>query len=232
MKMTELNTGTNATVVVVDDDPAVRRSIARLVRSVGYAVKTFGSPTDFLRHQLPDGPTFVLLDMCMNGMTGLEVQDVLRRSERRVPIVFLSGHGTVSTAVTSVRRGAEDFLEKPIRPNQLMEAVGRAIEHDRAESADRANLAELRRRFDRLTPREQEVMSLVVSGLLNKQTAAEFGISERTIKVHRARVMEKMEVESLAALVIIAQRIGLPPPSCCDAVAAGESTDPAPARSR
>jgi FixJ family two-component response regulator len=211
--MTELHPSTDATVVVVDDDPAIRRSISRLVRSVGYAVKTFGSPTDFLRHQLPDGPTCVLLDMCMNGMTGLEVQDVLRRNERQVPVVFLSGHGTVATAVTSVRHGAEDFLEKPIRPDELMEAVSRAIEHDRADSADRANRAGLRRRFERLTPREQEVMGLVVSGLLNKQTAAELGISERTIKVHRARVMEKMEVESLAALVIIAQRLGLAPAS-------------------
>jgi FixJ family two-component response regulator len=211
--MTELSSTTDATVVVVDDDPAIRRSISRLVRSVGYAVKTFGSPTDFLRHPLPDGPTCVLLDMCMNGMTGLEVQDVLRRNERHVPVVFLSGHGTVSTAVTSVRHGAEDFLEKPIRPDELMGAVSRAIQHDRAGSAERANLAGLRRRYERLTPREQEVMGLVVSGLLNKQTAAELGISERTIKVHRARVMEKMEVESLAALVIIAQRLGLAPAS-------------------
>jgi len=205
------NAAPSATVMVVDDDPDIRRSISRLVRSAGYAVKTFGSPTDFLRQQLPEGPSCVLLDMCMNGMTGLEVQDALRRNERRVPIVFLSGHGTVSTAVTTVRNGAEDFLEKPIRPSELMEAVSRAIEHDRAESADRANRAELQRRFDRLTPREQEVMGLVVSGLLNKQTAAELGISERTIKVHRARVMEKMEVVSLAALVLIAQRIGLAP---------------------
>jgi len=209
--MANFNANTNATVMVVDDDPGIRRSIARLVRSVGYDVKTFGLPADFLRHQLPDGPTCVLLDMCMSGMTGLEVQDVLRRNDRQVPIVFLSGHGTVSTAVTSVRNGAEDFLEKPIRPNELMEAVKRAIEHDRTDSADRANRAELRRRFEKLTPREQEVMGLVVSGLLNKQAAAEMGISERTIKVHRARVMQKMEVESLAALVIIAQQIGLTP---------------------
>ena len=204
---------TNATVMVVDDDAVVRRSISRLVRSAGYAVKTFSSPTDFLRHQLPEGPSCVLLDMCMDGMNGLEVQDVLRRNERHVPVVFLSGYGTVSAAVTSVRHGAEDFLEKPIRPNELMEAVGRAIAHDRAGSAERAGRAELRRRYERLTPREQEVMALVVTGLLNKQAAGELGISERTIKVHRARVMEKMEVESLAALVIIAERIGLAPAS-------------------
>ena len=215
--MAELNGTTgataNATVVVVDDDAGVRRSISRLVRSAGYAVKTFASPADFLRHQLPEGPSCVLLDMCMEGMTGLEVQDVLRRNERHVPIVFLSGYGTVSTAVTGVRHGAEDFLEKPIHPNRLMEALGRAIEHDRADSADRAGRAELQRRYERLTPREQEVMVLVVSGLLNKQAGAELGITERTIKVHRARVMEKMEVESLAALVMIAQRIGLAPGS-------------------
>jgi len=205
------NAAATATVMVVDDDASIRRSISRLVRSAGYAVRTFASPADFLRHQLPEGPSCVLLDMCMDGMTGLQVQDVLRRNDRQVPIVFLSGHGTVSTAVTGVRNGAEDFLEKPVRPDDLIDAVSRAIEHDRAGSAERANLAELRRRFERLTPREQEVMTLVVSGLLNKQAAADLGISERTIKVHRARVMEKMEVESLAALVVIAQRLGLVP---------------------
>ena len=209
--MITTNPTSDGTVMVVDDDPAVRRSISRLVRSAGFLVKTFGSPADFLRHELPEGPSCVLLDMCMEGMTGLEVQDVLRRNDRRVPVVFLSGHGTVPAAVTSIRHGAEDFLEKPVRPEKLIEAVTRAVEHDRADSADRADRAELRRRYELLTPREQEVMGLVVCGLLNKQAAAELGISEKTIKVHRARLMEKMAVKSLAALVLVAERIGLAP---------------------
>jgi len=199
------------TVVVVDDDPAIRRSVSRLLRSAGFTVETFGSPSRFLRHQSPAAPACVLLDMCMEGMTGLEVQDVLLRNERQVPVLFFSGQGTISTAVAGIRNGAENFLEKPVPPNDLLNAVSKAIEHDRAQSAQRTNRAELKARFDRLTPREVEVMTLVVSGLLNKQVAAQLGISEKTVKVHRARVMQKLEVESLASMVLIAERIGLAP---------------------
>jgi FixJ family two-component response regulator len=198
-----------ATVLIVDDDPAVRRSISRLVRSVGYAAETFATPTDFLRRRLPDSPTCVLLDLCMEGMTGLEVQDELRRNDREVPVVFLSGHATVHGAVSGLKHGAEDFLEKPFRPDDLLAALSRAIENDRTGCADRKAQAELRRRYDLLTPREQEVMTLVVSGLLNKQVAGDLGISEKTVKVHRARAMEKMNVESLAELVLIASKLGL-----------------------
>jgi FixJ family two-component response regulator len=196
------------TVLVVDDDPAIRRSVARLIRSAGFDARTFASPVEFLRHPLPDGPSCVLLDMCMDGMTGLEVQQALRRNARHIPIVFLSGRATIPIAAAGFKQGADDFLEKPARPQQLIEAVSRAIEHDRGQCADRADRAALQRRVDRLTPREQEVMGLVVTGLLNKQVAAELGISEKTVKVHRSRVMDKMEVESLAALVHIAERLG------------------------
>jgi FixJ family two-component response regulator len=207
--MTLTNATTDATVLVVDDDAATRRSVARLVRSVGVGVKTFASPVAFLRNELPAGPACVLLDMCMEGMTGLEVQNALRRNDRHVPVVFLSGQSTISTAVAGVRDGAEDFLEKPFRPGELIEVLNRALDRDRAGNAERAIRAEFQRRFDSLTPREQEVMALVVTGLLNKQSAAELGITEKTIKVHRARVMEKMHVESLAELVMIAERLGL-----------------------
>lgn len=213
-----------ATVMVVDDDPAVRRSLGRLVRSAGYSVQTFASPTDFLRHELPEGPSCVLLDVYMDEMTGLEVQDALMRGSRRTPVVFLSGRATIPTAVAGVQRGADDFLEKPVKPDVLIKAVGRAIERDRADSADRTSRAEAKRRFDGLTPREQQVMTLVVSGLLNKQTAADLGISEKTVKVHRARVMEKMGVESLAALVLVAQSIGLAAPPANAAAAAMSET--------
>jgi RNA polymerase sigma factor (sigma-70 family) len=163
---------------------------------------------------LPAEPTCVLLDMFMDGMTGLEVQDQLRRRDRRhVPIVFLSGHATVPDAAVGFKHGAADFLEKPVRPKELIEALKRAIERDRTQSADQAELESFRQRFEALTPREQEVMRLVVSGRLNKQAAAALEISEKTIKVHRARVMEKMRVDSLAALVLVAERLGLTPGS-------------------
>ena len=225
----------DATVLLLDDDPVVRRSVSRLVRAAGFTVKTFSSPAEFLRREMPGGPSCVLLDMCMDGMSGLEVQEALRhRSDRHVPVVFLSGHATVPTAAVGFKQGADDFLEKPVRPKELLDAVTRAIQHDRRQVAHRADRDLLRRRFERLTPREREVMRLVVSGLLNKQSAAELGISEKTIKVHRARVMEKMEVESLAALVLIAERIGLVPvagsagaPPAADGGSAegGEATD-------
>jgi RNA polymerase sigma factor (sigma-70 family) len=200
---------TGATVLLVDDDPAVRRGVSRLVRSAGFAVRTFASPEDFLRQELPAGPACVLLDLRMEGMNGLQVQDALSRNDRAMPVVFLSGHGTIPAAAAGFKQGAQDFLEKPVRPNELIDALHRAIARDRDQNTDRADRENLRRRYARLTAREQEVMRLVVSGLLNKQAAAELGISEKTVKVHRARVMEKMEVESLAALVLIAERIGL-----------------------
>jgi len=219
-----LNTSvSNGTVMVVDDDSSIRRSVSRLLRSAGFTVETFASPSRFLRHQSPAAPACVLLDMCMDGMTGLEVQDALLRNERQVPVLFFSGQGTVATAVAGVRNGAENFLEKPVAPDELLNAVSKAIEHDRAQSAERDTRSELKGRFDRLTPREAEVMTLVVSGLLNKQVAAELGISEKTVKVHRARVMQKLQVESLASLVLIAQRIGVAPAPLSACAASAES---------
>ena len=199
----------DATVIVVDDDPAVRRSVSRLARSAGYNVRAFASPVDFLGEPLPPGPACVLLDMCMEGLSGLDVQEQLRKNDRRVPILFLSGQGTVPTATAGMKHGAEDFLEKPFKPTELIAAIGRAVEQDRSRAADRGERGEWKRRYETLTPREQDVMKLVVTGLLNKQAAAELGISEKTIKVHRARVMEKMGIKSLAALVHIADRIGI-----------------------
>ena len=202
-------TAQDATVFVVDDDPSVRRSVSRLMRSAGYDVRTFASGAKFLDQTLPQTPACAVLDMCMDDMTGLDVQEALRQKDRTVPVLFLSGQGTVSSATRSMKAGAEDFLEKPFRPLDLLAAVQRALEHDRASSTQRHEHDALQRRYEELTPREQEVMKLVVSGMLNKQVAAELGISEKTVKVHRARVMEKMHVESLAALVLIAERIGV-----------------------
>jgi len=199
----------DATVLVVDDDPIVRRSVARLAQAAGFAVKTFASPIEFLSEPLPKGPACVVLDMCMEGMTGLQVQDALSKNERHIPIVFLSGHGTIPDAAAGFKHGAQDFLEKPFRPKELIAAITRAIEQDRADSAERADREQFQQRYTRLTAREQEVMALVVMGLLNKHAADELGISEKTIKVHRARVMVKMKVKSLAELVRVAEHIEL-----------------------
>jgi FixJ family two-component response regulator len=200
---------TSATVLIVDDDAAVRRSLARLVRSAGFAAKTFASPTAFLRDDLPPGPACVLLDMYMDDLNGLDVQETLRKNARRIPIIFLSGHGTIPDATTSIKHGAEDFLEKPVKPAVLLDAIRRAVERDRSNRTARLGRDEEVSRYHTLTPRERAVMELVVMGLLNKQAAAELGISEKTVKVHRSRVMEKMRVESLPALVRMAERIGL-----------------------
>jgi FixJ family two-component response regulator len=201
-------------VLVVDDDPAVRRGVSRLARAAGYATRTFASPVEFLGQELPHGPACLVLDMCMDGMTGLDVQNALTRNTRRIPIVFLSGHGTVPVVTAGIKRGAEDFLEKPVRPKQLLAAIAGAVDQDRSQALNRAKQRALLDRYESLTTREREVMSLVVGGLLNKQAAADLGISEKTIKVHRARVMEKMQVDSLAALVQLAGQLELnaPPP--------------------
>ena len=200
-----------ATVLIVDDDPDVRRSVARLARAAGFDVKTFASPAEFLARPLPVGPACVVLDMCMDGMTGLQVQERLSRGNRQIPVIFLSGHGTVPTAVAGFKHGAQDFLEKPVLPTALLDAVRRAIDTDSRHSAEREELHGICARFNGLTPREQEVMRLVVSGRLNKQAAVDLNISEKTIKVHRARVMEKMRAESLPALVLMAERLHLTP---------------------
>lgn len=211
--------GRPATVLLVDDDPAVRKSLSRVVRTAGYLVETFATGADLLRHELPVGPACVLLDLQMEGMSGAQVHAALRQNNRHVPVVFLSGRATVSSAVAEVKNGAADFLEKPVHPSVLIAAVRRALDSDRVETEERANQAELERRHDTLTPREQEVMRLVVSGRLNKQAAAELGISEKTIKVHRARVMEKMNVVALAQLVLMAERLGLTEPADAFAMA-------------
>jgi FixJ family two-component response regulator len=202
--MPEVNDGT---VFVVDDDVSVRHGVARLLRAAGYSAKTFSSPGQFLKQPLPAGPACLVLDVCMDGLNGLEVQQALRGNPRNLPIVFLSGQADVPIATKAMKGGADDFLEKPFRPEALIGAVGHAIDRDRKASAARADHDEVVRRHETLTAREQEVMALVVQGLLNKQVAAELGISEKTVKVHRGRAMEKMQVESLAELVRLAERV-------------------------
>jgi FixJ family two-component response regulator len=201
--------GAAPTIFVVDDDASVRGGLARLLRSIGMQVETFASGREFLGCQLPDGPACVVLDIRLSGENGLVLQDALRTSERRLPIIFLTGHGTVPLCAQAMRAGAVDFLLKPVDEQDLLEAISRAIEKDRCTQDNRHKCAALTRRAKTLTPREREVMTLVVTGLLNKQIADALGTSEKTIKIHRAHVMQKMQAMSVAELVRMADMVGM-----------------------
>jgi FixJ family two-component response regulator len=196
-------------VFVVDDDPSVRTSTERLVRSAGFKVKTFGSAREFLETFRPDGPACLVLDVRLPGQSGLDLQRELTGSGVQIPIIFMTGHGDIPMSVRAMKSGAVEFLTKPYRKNDLLEAIRASIERDRASRKERLETGALRQRFEQLTPREREVMALVVSGLLNKQIAGELATSERTIKFHRAHIMQKMEAESLAELVRMAGQLGV-----------------------
>jgi FixJ family two-component response regulator len=198
------------TVVVVDDDPAVLKSLSRLLRAAGLNVATFGSPQEFLEQHDPRVPGCLVLDVAMPGLNGLELQEALATKGSAIPIVFLTGHGDVPTSVQAMKRGALDFLTKPVNDDHLLEAIRVAIEKDCSARQARAELDDLLERLATLTPREREVLTHVVSGQLNKQIANDLGTVEKTIKVHRARVMEKMKVASLADLVRLVERARSP----------------------
>jgi FixJ family two-component response regulator len=200
----------DATVFVLDDDVSVRNGVARLLRAAGFSARTFSSPSRFLKEPLPAGPACLVLDMLMEGLDGLGVQQALQQGDRNIPIVFLSGNSDIPMATKAMKWGAEDFLEKPFEPKDLMGAIRRAVERDRRASSTRATRDALVSRYNTLTAREREVMALVVRGFLNKQVAAELGISEKTVKVHRGRAMEKMQVDSLAELVRLAEQLETP----------------------
>lgn len=196
-------------IFVVDDDPSVRTAIERLLRASGFAVTSYASAGEYLEHYDPDAPGCLLLDLAMPKLSGLDLQDVLVARGGAPPIVFLTGHGQVPDSVRAMKQGAVDFLSKPVDEPTLLAAVKSAMEIDRVERAARAELADIRRRLATLTPREAEVLQHVVAGLLNKQTAAALGTVEKTVKVHRARVMEKMQVKSLSELIQLAVRAGI-----------------------
>lgn len=200
------------TVFVVDDDASVRKSLARLLKSAGYHPETFSSADDFLEcWRVNPLPGCVLLDILMPGLDGLQLQQKLQTSTHGIPIIFITGHGDVPSSVAAMKAGAVDFFAKPFNDDDLLKAVHAAIQRDRIERAERAARASVARCFETLTPREREVMALVVRGLLNKQIAAALGASEKTIKIHRGRVMEKMRVPSVADLVRVAQKIDMSP---------------------
>ncbi len=200
-----------ATVFVVDDDPSVLRALARLIGAAGYRVKTYDQAAAFLESRLPKGPNCLVLDLRMPGLGGLDVQRELAGRGLRLPVIFLTGHGDVPSSVEAMKAGALDFLTKPVRGTDLLEAIRLALGKDRARLKDEGQVAAIRRRVAALSPREYEVFRWVTAGFLNKQTAAEMGISVKTVKVHRAMVMKNMKADSVAELTVLAGRAGVAP---------------------
>ena len=196
-------------IFIVDDDVSVRKSLARLIRSAGYAVEAFGSAEEFLSRGPSIGPCCLVLDVRMPGVTGLDLQKSLAGAMHGIPIVFITGHGDVPMSVNAMKAGAVDFLTKPFEGKDLLEAVQRAMAKDTRDLGTEARTGEVRRRVNLLTPRQRQVFALVVTGLRNKQIASELHIAEKTVKVHRAQVMEKMRARSLAELVRLANEVGL-----------------------
>jgi FixJ family two-component response regulator len=198
----------DAIVFVVDDDASVRRSTERLLRPLGFAIQTFASAKEFLDGARVDRPGCLVLDVHMPGLSGLDLQRELARKGVEIPIIFLTGHGDIPMTVRAMKAGAVEFLTKPVKSRDLVAAIRTAIERGRASHQARHAIEAMRERYERLTPREREVLPLVTSGLLNKQIAGELAASERTIKFHRAHIMKKMEAESLADLVRMVERLG------------------------
>ena len=205
-------TETKPIVFVVDDDLSVRRTTERLIRSIGLEVQTFTSAREFLKSSRPEGPACLVLDVRMPGLSGMDLQRELARSEIHIPIIFLTAHGDIPMSVRAMKEGAAEFLTKPFRSRSLLDAVRAAIDRDRAASKERSEIEALRRRYEQLTPREREVLPLVAAGLLNKQVADKLATTERTIKFHRAHIMQKTHAESVADLVRMVEKLGIASP--------------------
>ena len=197
------------TVFVVDDDAAIRKAVSRLLRSTGIAVADFVSPTEFLAQYDPAMPGCLVLDLAMPGFNGLQLQTALDEKGSILPIIFLTGQGDVSNSVQAMKGGAFDFLTKPVNAKNLLPAIRAAIERDAVSRGEQAELSEIHARLDTLTPREREVLQHVVAGKMNKQIAGDLGITEATVKMHRARVMAKMKVQSVAELARLTERCGI-----------------------
>ncbi len=198
-----------STVFVVDDDPDVRRGVGRLVRLAGYDVETFASGEEFLNRSPSHEPSCLVLDVRMPGLTGLDLQEAINKKGDAIPIVFITGHGDVPMSVRAMKAGAVDFLQKPFDAHDLLDAIERAVARDATDRVRRAEIADLRERVNCLTRREYEVFALVVTGMLNKQIGQELGTSEKTVKVHRGRVMHKMRANSVTDLVRFAEKVGV-----------------------
>jgi FixJ family two-component response regulator len=201
------------TVFVVDDDAAVRDALKSLIRSVGLRVEVFGSPREFLQHQRPEAPSCLVLDVRLPGKSGLDFQRELTEANIYMPVIFVTGHGDIAMSVRAMKAGAVEFLTKPFRDQDLLDAIQTALEGDRARRQGEAEIAALRQRLESLTPRERTVLPLVVSGRLNKQIAADIGTTEAAVKVHRSQLMRKLGADSLPELVRMAARMGIPAPT-------------------
>jgi len=196
-------------VFVVDDDPLTRGALSSLFRSIGLQVKAFASASELLKYPLPAVPSCLVLDIRMPRISGLDLQSELDRVGVRIPIIFITGHGDIPMSVKAMKAGAVDFLTKPFRDQEMLDAVSGALERDQNRRNEEKANSEMRARFELLTPREREIMSLVTAGLMNKQVADKVGISEMTVKIHRGHVMRKMGTKTLADLVLIAQNLGV-----------------------
>ncbi len=200
---------TQSVVFVIDDDPSLRKALSNLFRSVGLRAEVFGSAQELLQRELPDVASCLVLDVRLPGPSGLDFQAELAKANIRIPIIFMTGHGDIPMTVKAMKAGAVDFLTKPFRDQDMLDAVVIAIEHDRKRREGEKIVADLRARFETLTPRERDVLALVAAGLMNKQIAAEIGLAEITVKIHRGHIMRKMGARSLADLVRMAEMLGI-----------------------
>jgi FixJ family two-component response regulator len=200
------------TIFVIDDDASVRKSLSRLLRSAGYTIETFPSAEEFLRREHFDGVGCIVLDVQMPGLSGMDLQEELSKADYHMPIIFITGHGDIPMSVQAMKKGAVDFLTKPCDDEQLLRAVENATEKDGQGRTEYHEVQDIRRRIESLTAREHEIFRYVITGMLNKQIALELKIAEKTVKVHRGRVMEKLGANSVAELVRLAEKVGIEPP--------------------
>jgi two-component system, LuxR family, response regulator FixJ len=200
------------TIFVIDDDASVRKSLARLLDSAGFSTESFASADEFLKRERFEGIGCIILDVRMPGLSGMDLQEELNKADYGMPIIFVTGHGDIPMSVQAMKKGAVDFLPKPFDEDQLLDALRKAIEKDMQAKAERAGARDILGRMEQLTPREYEILQYLITGMLNKQIAFKLGIAEKTVKIHRSRVFEKLGTRSVAELVRMAEKAGIEPP--------------------